>query len=367
MRSMLFVPAVSVLACVACMDAGPAAPAAETDPSLARTFDAATLAAPVFDLAATSNGTLLAAELFVGVTELRGGQSRPVGALAGVTGIAPLAGSDFLALTGEAFDPSQAATERKLFRVSRGNIRQIADLGAFENAVNPDQSWNPLPPESNPFNIARLGGPNVLVADAAANDIVIVEGEGAVDWVAVLTPQVVSTGHFKELIGCPRSGAPECAMPPAIPAQPVATSIAVGPDGNYYAGELTGFPAAPRTSRIWRIAAGSRHVLCPSSDCTLVTSGLTSIVDLEFGPDGTLYVAELDADTWLGVEVNSGGGPLVPSKGGRVKACNVMTGACTVVASGLSLPSAIAVDAAGGLWVAENSSIPGTATVRKLN
>lgn len=367
MRSMSIVPVLSLLACVACVDAGPAAPPSSSDASLANAADAPSLSGPVFDLAVTSNNTLLAAELFGGVTEIRGNQSRLVGALTGVTGLAPLGGSDFLALTGEAFDPSQSATQHRLFRVSRGNIREIADLGAFENAVNPDQSWNSLPPESNPFNIARLNGPNVLVADAAANDIVLVEGEGTMDWVAVLTPQVVPTAHFKELIGCPRSGAPECGMPPAIPAQPVATSIAVGPDGNYYAGELTGFPAAPRTSRIWRIAAGSRHVLCPSSACQMVATGLTSIMDMEFAPNGTLYVVELDVDTWLGVEVKSGGGPLVPSKGGRVKACQVNTGLCTVVASGLSLPSAIAIDAAGGLWVAENSSIPGPATVRKLN
>ncbi len=367
MRPMSLVPVLSLIACVACTDAGPASSSAPTEPSLARALESTTLAAPVFDLAATANGGLLAAEMFVGVTELRGGRSRPVASLTGVTGLVPGGGADFLALTGEAFDPSQGPTERKLFRVANGSARQLADLGAYENLVNPDQSWNTAPPESNPFNIAKLSGPNVLVSDAAANDILAVDGEGGIDWVAVLTPQLVPTAHFKELIGCPQSGAPECALPPAIPAQPVATSIAVGPDGNYYAGELSGFPAAPRMSRIWRIAAGSRHVLCPSSACTLVTTGLTSIVDLEFGPNGTLYVVEFDADTWLGVEVKSGGGPLVPSRGGRVKACDVSTGVCTVVASGLSLPSAIAVDATGGLWVAENSSIPGTAKVRKLN
>ena len=233
--------------------------------------------------------------------------------------------------------------------------------------MNPDQVWNNGPPDSNPFNLARLSGNNTLVADAAGNDILVVGGEGAIDWVAVLTPQLVSTSPFKELIGCPRSGAPECALPPAIPAQPVATSIAVGPDGSYYASELTGFPSAPGMSRIWRIAAGSRHVLCPSAACTLVVSGLTSVVDLEFGPNGTLYVAELDAATWLAVEVAAGSGPLAPVAGGRVKGCDVSTGLCSIIAKGLALPSALAVDKAGGVWVAENASIPGVAHVRKLN
>lgn len=367
MRSMSLVPALTLLTCLACADPGPAAPLSPVEPSLARASAPAILSAPVFELAISQSGALLAGEMFVGVTEIQGSTTRLVAALKGVTGIGPVGGNDIFALTGEAFDPSQAPTEKRLFRIARGNVRQIADLGAYEDAVNPDQIWNNLPPESNPFNLARLNGSSSLVADAAGNDILMVGGEGAIDWVAVLTPQLVSTAHFKEMIGCPRSGAPECSLPPAIPAQPVATSIAVGPDGAYYASELTGFPSAPKMSRIWRIAAGSRHVLCPSAACTLVASGLTSVVDLEFGPNGMLYVAEFDAATWLAVETKAAGGPLAPVAGGRVKACDVSTGICTIMASGLSLPSALAVDATGGVWVAENASIPGVATVRKLN
>lgn len=366
MRSMSLAPALLLFVVVACADPGPAASLAPTDPSLARAA-APALNAPVFDLAISQRGTLLAGEGFVGVTEIQGNTTRLIGALTGVTGVGPVGSKDVFALTGEAFDPSQAPTEKRLFRISNGKVREIADLGAYENAVDPDQVWNTNGPDSNPFNLARLGGSSSLVADAAGNDILYVSGEGAIDWVAVLTPQVLSTAHFKELIGCPQSGAPECALPPAIPAQPVATSIAVGPDGAYYAGELSGFPAAPRTSRIWRIEAGSRHVLCPSAQCTQVVSGLTSVVDLEFGPNGLLYVAELDAATWLAVELGAGSGPLAPVKGGRVKACDVSTGVCTVIASGLALPSALAVDASGGVWVAENSSIPGPASVRKVN
>ena len=234
MRSMSLTPALLLLVAVACADPGPAAPLAPTDPTLARAT-APTLAAPVFDLAISQRGTLLAGEGFVGVTEIQGNTTRLIGALTGVTGIGPVGKSDVFALTGAASDPSQAATEKRFFRIANGKVREIADLGAYENAVNPDQTWNTDGPDSNPFNLARLSGSGSLVADAAGNDILHVSGEGVIDWVAVLTPQLVSTAHFKELIGCPQSGAPECALPPAIPAQPVATSIAVGPDGAYYA------------------------------------------------------------------------------------------------------------------------------------
>ena len=47
-----------------------------------------------------------------------------------------------------------------------------------------------------------------------------------------------------------------------IPVQPVATSVAIGPDGAYYVGELKGFPAPTGESRVWRIEPGSRNVRC---------------------------------------------------------------------------------------------------------
>lgn len=324
----------------------------------------ATISAPVFGLASSPDGSILAAETFSGITELRKGATSQVAPLFGVSGVAAIGRGDMLAVTWGG-DPSHPDAQ-KLFRVSDGRIREIADLGLFEETVNPDQFWNPGPPDSNPFNIAQLNGGKALVADAAANAILIVDEAGRVDWVAVLTPQLVSTGPFKALIGCPNP-APECGLPPMIPAQPVATSIAVGPDGAYYAGELTGFPSEPGKSRIWRIEPGSRHVACPSAACTQVATGLTSIMSLAFGADGTLYAAEFDAAGWLAVEVASGGGPLAPVAGGTVRACNVSTGVCATLAGGLSLPAAVTTSKDGSVWVAENSSIPGAAHIHRVN
>jgi hypothetical protein len=99
----------------------------------------------------------------------------------------------------------------------------------------------------------------------------------------------------------------------------------------------------------------------------MVANGLNSVVDLEFASDGTLYAAELDDAGWLAVEILSGGGPLAPVAGGSIKACNVTTGTCSNVASGLSLPAALTFAADGSLWVAQNSTIPGVATVGPLN
>jgi hypothetical protein len=44
--------------------------------------------------------------------------------------------------------------------------------------------------------------------------------------------------------------------PGTVPQQSVPTSVALGPDGAWYVGELSGFPFTPGTARIWRIVPG---------------------------------------------------------------------------------------------------------------
>lgn len=300
------------------------------------------LGAPVFGLDVAPDGSLLAAVGSSGVTSIRKGSTRLLAELPGVSAVAAVGVGQAYAVTQGNDDPALLLpTSRKLFSVSHGRVREIADLWAYEQAVNPDQIWNdgPVPLDSNPFDVVALNGGAVLVADAAANAILHVSRNGTIDWVAVLTP-VTTPGP-----------------------QPVATSIAVGPDGAYYAGELTGFPGTPGLSRVWRIAAGSRHVVCPSVACTLVADGFTSIMDLAFGPDGSLYVVEFDEASWLAIV----GGGFAPAAGGTVNRCNVETGACVEIATGLSLPTAVTVDNDGTVWIVEHSPILfAAATVRPL-
>ena len=56
------------------------------------------------------------------------------------------------------------------------------------------------------------------------------------------------------------------------------------------------------------------------------------IVDLTFGPDGTLYVVEIDEASWAAVEFGVG------ALGGTVNACNPTTWTCSQVATGLPIP-----------------------------
>jgi hypothetical protein len=185
-----------------------------------------------------------------------------------------------------------------------------------------------------------------------------------VDWVATLPDELVSTANAKALAGCPNPPpdfAFVCDLPAMVPAQAVATSVVVGPDGAYYVGELKGFPGPTGESRIWRIEAGTRHATCGSSPaCTVVADGFTSIVDLNIGPDGTIYVTEIDEASFLAVEVGVG------ALGGTVNACDSTTWQCTPLATGLTIPIATTVGKDGTVYALVGALIPGAAEVIAL-
>jgi hypothetical protein len=313
-------------------------------------------ATPIFKLAVAPDGSLLVADAGAGIVELRNGVGSLVAELEGVTDIGPIGRGDMFALRGG----GPGLTTGALFRVSRGSARLIADLYQFESDKNP----HPTAVDSNPFDVEVRNGGDALVADAGGNDLLIVDQNGRVDWIAVFPNEMVSTANIKSLAGCPNPVSQlafACALPPSLPAQPVSTSVAVGPDGAYYVSELKGFPAPTGRSRIWRIEPGARHADCATSpDCSIVATGFTSIVDLTFGPDGTLYVVEIDEASWAAVEFGVG------SLGGTVNACNPTTWTCSQVATGLSMPVGAAVDRRGEVYVTINTLIPGAAQVIKL-
>jgi hypothetical protein len=321
------------------------------------TFDFTT---PAFHLAAAPGGGLLVADAGAGIVELRKGSSTVVAQLPGVTDVAAVGRGSMFAVTGGGPEPPLDAA--KFYRVSRGGTRLVADLRAFEAAVNPDGSDVV---DSNPFSVAVLNGGSALVADAGGNVLLTVDARGRVDWVALFPEEVVSTANVKALAGCP-TPLPgfefACGLPPMMPAQPVPTSIAVGPDGAWYVGELKGFPAPTGESRIWRIEPGARHADCAtSSACAVVADGFTSIVDLDFGPDGTLYVTELDEASWAAVEFGLG------SLGGTVSACPAATWDCGVVATGLPMPMSTTVGGDGVLYALLLGLVPGSAQVVPLD
>jgi hypothetical protein len=271
-------------------------------------------------LDAAPNGDVLVADLLAGIGSADAGVEIP---LFGVTDASPIGRGALWATVGPVTDEDAGCTAgettfencgQALYRVSKGRSRLIANLFDFEAEHNPDG----LGVDSNPYDVEALNRGAALVVDAAGNDLLRVDNRGDVDVVAFF-PQPA---------------------PEAVP-----TSVAVGPDGAYYVGELTGFPAPVRTSSIWRVAPNARYASCGTSpDCVKVfDGGFTSIIDLAFGPDGDLYVAELDENSWLAVGTPN-------AAGGTINKCDVDTGTCQTVARKIFFLTAITFDEEGTLW-----------------
>ena len=312
-------------------------------------------AGPVFGIT-TGPGQQLVADAGQGIVRLRHLKTELIAALPGVSDVDMIDPNHLIAVTGGGAAPTSA----RLFRITNGVVSEWANLGAFEATVNPDgREVNP-----NPFDVQALPDGSALVADAGANALLIVTPDGTIDWIVTLPNELVSTANVKSLLGCPASGAPPCALPPMIPAQAVTPSVAIGPDGYYYMGELKGFPAPTGESRVWRINPEARHVDCSvdpavTPDCNVVADGFTSIIDIAFDRNGTMYVTELDEASWFAVDVTHT--PI----GGTVNACTSDAGVwtCAPFEVNLATPTGVASDATGRIYVNNHALTPGAAEV----
>lgn len=311
-------------------------------------------AGPIFGLATAPNGDILVADAGAGIATADGITDIP---LPGVSDMSPLGRGAMWAIKGLTGVPGDD-TGQALYRVSKDNNRVIADLFAFEKEHNPDGAELI---DSNPFDVHSMGGESALVADAAGNDLLKIDNRGNIRVLALFPEVPVSTANVKSLFGCPGSGADLCGLPEMIPAQAVPTSIAEGPDGSYYVGELKGFPAPTGESNIWRISQNASGAMCGTdSGCVIAfDGGFTSIIDMAFDDNGNLYVAEIDENSWLAVELGAGAG-------GTINKCDPEAGTCTEVASGIPMLTSITFGKDGTLWATRNALVPGLAEVFKV-
>lgn len=324
---------------------------------------------PIFDLAALPNGGIVFAE-FTTLKELdrRGAIHEivtvPTKPGSAVNGIVPLGTRSFW-VTSAGLDLAVGAG---LWRVSAASARLVGDIEAFEAAHDPDATvgtaWK-VPaceddpaqgfsagPQSNPYHLESLSGSTAIVADAAGNTVLRGQADGGLEVVAVLEPPTDDEGSWHVLKTL--DDGTECYV------QPVPTAVAAaGP--HLYVSELTGAPGPDMDgiqgeARVWRVDGDAVNASCPSSDaCTLAVSGLTSVIDADFGTDGRLYLVEYDANGWFQAVV------LGNAAGGNILACDVVGATlpmsreqCDVIADGLVLPGAITFDRHGSLWVVEN-------------
>ncbi len=252
-----------------------------------------------------------------------------------------LDGGDLYAVVGLAGAPATRAELDddggelgRLIEVADGNAELVADIVGFEGEANPD--GNEV--NSNPYSLAALDEGGFVVADAGANALLRVDTDGEFETLAVFPDRPETGPNGQEL------------NMHAVP-----NSVAIGPDGDYYVGQLTGFPFPAGGANVYRVPAGG-------GEPEVFASGFTNIIDVAFGPDGSLYVLELFRGGLPNVN------PEDPStlKGRLVRVAP--DGSQTEVAgSGLIAPGSVVLDDDGALYLSIYSVLPGAGQVIRFD
>ena len=184
------------------------------------------------------------------------------------------------------------------------------DIAAYEAAHNPDG----FVPDSDPFGILNRNGRQV-VTDAGGNDLLEVHG------------------HHVSLL----------AVFPARPGRStdsVPTTVARGPDGAYYVGELTGGPFTPDIARVYRVAHGTATPWGPT---------WSWIIDMAWGPDHHLYVLEFGH---------------VPDGAGSTLWRLESDGSKTAVVTGLEAAGGFVFGPHGTIYISNHSTSPAGEVLR---
>jgi hypothetical protein len=173
---------------------------------------------------------------------------------------------------------------------TNGTWHNRIDLAAYEARANPDGG----PHDSNPYGLlapARTGrddgGDDDGRGNASKNAVIATDAGGN---------SLLSIGpgnHVRTLATFPSRSSSPPRETDSVP-----TSVAHGPDGALYVGELTGVPFAVGAANVYRVS--SRGVV------TVFRSGFTAITDIAFGRDGSLYVLQFATGPFL-----SGPGALI--------------------------------------------------------
>ena len=209
---------------------------------------------------------------------------------------------------------------------STGQWTLIADLSSFVR-TNPTlyESAGDLEPDGDFYSMIALGD-GLVVVEANHGQIISLSPGAGINQVLDVS---AAEGHI------------------------VPTAIAEF-HGSFYVGNLNRFPINPQGSRIMTISKGGYdYDFAPGFNnighgYRIVNSkaGFTTVVAVDFGPDGLLYALELSA------------APGYPTPGvGKVVRVNRL-GAVEDVITGLSLPTGMTFGPDGRLYVANLGAAP---------
>jgi hypothetical protein len=198
----------------------------------------------------------------------------------------------------------------RVFSATGGAFSPIARVDRLEHRRNLDNVKGDK--NSNPYAVLALAANHQIVVDAGANAVLEVR-DGKVSLLSLIPNR--------------RGGR----------RQSVPSSIALGPDGAYYVGELAESSGKGK-ARVWRIPP-------EGGDATVYRSGFTTITGVAFGPDGSLFVTEFA----LNFEKLNGRLVRVAPDGSR----SVLVGG-----KRLKAPTGAAVDSTGAVYVSNFSVLP---------
>ena len=205
---------------------------------------------------------------------------------------------------------------------------RLRDFGAYE-LNNPDGQ----DVVTNLYDLL-IKDNTAYVIDAGANDLLSVQAFGGEVTLETVFP-IRSTSD-------PLTGQ-------TLSWQPVPTSVAVGPDGALYVGELTGFPFQSEIAQVYRINA--------EGEAEVYAGGFTHIVDLAFDNSGGLYVLEYDADGLL--DGSDAGALIYISPDGKTRT--------TLTDDELINPTGLEIGSDGDIYISNKGFIAGQGEVLRLS
>ena len=236
---------------------------------------------------------------------------------AGLHGVSVAPDGTVFAVTGSAPPRDVAGMPRsvrskvgRLFSVGGSAFSAVARVDKLEHRRNLDNVKGDK--NSNPYAVLALADRQIVV-DAGANAVLQVM-DGKVSLLALIPNR--------------RNGR----------RQSVPSSIALGPDGAYYVGELAESSGKGK-ARVWRVPA-------EGGTATVYRAGFTTISGVAFGPDGSLFVTEFALN--------------FEKLNGRLVRVSPDGGTRTVLAGGkkLTAPTGAAVDSTGAVYVSNFSVLP---------
>ncbi len=175
----------------------------------------------------------------------------------------------------------ELGTFGRILRVdNEDDLTEIADIFQYEHEKDVDKEAI----ESNPFSAAVAPSGNLVVSDSAMDSVLYVTLDG----------EITPLHDFDDIIAPIPDELQEPDGPGEMPADFVPTGIEEGPDGDYYMGNLTGFPFPVGGSVVAKVAL--------DGEAETVADEFTHVIDVAFDSEGRLYVLELLSGGFLNVD-----------------------------------------------------------------